>query len=40
MAIPVANTNISEENAKAVYETVKSGWISKGKKVEELEKNL
>lgn len=38
--IPVANTSVSEEDARAVYETVKSGWLSKGKKAEEFEKNF
>jgi dTDP-4-amino-4,6-dideoxygalactose transaminase len=35
--IPVANPTIGEEEAKAVYETVKSGWISMGKKVQAFE---
>lgn len=35
--IPVANPVIGEEEAKAVYDTVKSCWISMGKKVEEFE---
>jgi len=35
--IPIANPYIGEEEAKAVYEVVKSGWLSMGKKVEEFE---
>ncbi|MEK6941859.1 MAG: DegT/DnrJ/EryC1/StrS family aminotransferase [archaeon] len=38
--IPVANTFVSEEDARAVYETVKSGWLSKGKRVAEFEENF
>ena len=33
--IPIAQPLIDENEAKAVYETIKSGWISMGKKVEE-----
>jgi len=35
--IPIANTYIGPEEAQAVFETVKSGWISMGPKVKELE---
>lgn len=35
--IPIACPYIGEEDAQAVYEVVKSGWISMGKKVRELE---
>jgi len=35
--IPIANPVIREEEAKAVYDVVKSGWISMGKKVKEFE---
>ena len=35
--IPVANVITEEADAQAVYEVVKSGWISKGKKVDEFE---
>ena len=35
--IPIANPYIGEEEAKAVYEAVKSGWLSMGKRVEEFE---
>ena len=38
--IPVANTFMGEEEAKAVYDVVKSGWISMGKRVEEFENNF
>jgi perosamine synthetase len=37
MRIPVANTNIGEEDAKAVYDVVKSAWVSMGKYVEDFE---
>lgn len=35
--IPIANTYIGEEEARAVYEVVRSGWISMGKKVRAFE---
>ena len=35
--IPIASPRIGEEEARAVYDVVKSGWISMGKKVQELE---
>ena len=35
--IPVANPIFQEEDAKAVYDVIKSGWISMGKKVEAFE---
>lgn len=35
--IPVANPYIGEEEARAVYEVVKSGWVSMGDKVTEFE---
>ncbi|MDD5193392.1 MAG: aminotransferase class I/II-fold pyridoxal phosphate-dependent enzyme [Candidatus Nanoarchaeia archaeon] len=38
--IPVANTYIGEEEAKATYEVVKSGWIRMGKKVQEFEQEF
>ena len=38
--IPIANPKISEEEAKAAYDVIKSGWISMGKKVEEFENNI
>ena len=38
MFIPVASPLIDENEAKAVYNVVKSGWISMGKKVQEFEK--
>ncbi len=39
--IPVANTFIGEEEAKAAYEAVKSGWISfLGPRVKEFEENF
>ena len=38
--IPIANPKITEEEAKAAYDVIKSGWISMGKKVEEFENNI
>ena len=38
--IPVASPFIGQEEAEAVYEVVKSGWISMGKKVEEFEEGF
>lgn len=38
--IPVANVTTGEEDAKSVYDVVKSGWISKGKKVDEFEEKF
>ena len=38
--IPVANPIFQEEDAKAVYDVIKSGWISMGKKVEAFETHL
>ncbi|KKT25439.1 MAG: Glutamine-scyllo-inositol transaminase [Candidatus Magasanikbacteria bacterium GW2011_GWA2_43_9] len=35
--IPVANTFIGEEEAKAAYDVIKSGWLSSGPKVKEFE---
>ena len=35
--IPVANPSIGEEEAKAAYYVVKSGWVSMGEKVQEFE---
>lgn len=35
--IPVANTYIGEEEARAAYDVVKSGWLSMGKKVAQFE---
>lgn len=36
----MANPNIGEEEARAVYEVVKSGWLNEGKKVAEFENNF
>jgi perosamine synthetase len=36
--IPIASPRIGEVEAKAVYDVVKSGWISMGKKVQEFER--
>ena len=38
--IPIAMPRVEEEEAKAAYDVIKSGWISMGKKVEEFEKNF
>lgn len=38
--IPLADPCIGEEEAKAVYEVVKSGWIRQGKIVEKFEKEF
>lgn len=38
--IPVANTFIGEEEAKAAYDVIKSGWLSSGPKVREFEENF
>lgn len=38
--IPLAQPLLGEEEAKAVYDTVKSGWISMGKKVAEFEEQF
>jgi len=38
--IPVANTNLTEEEAKAAYDVVKSGWLSMGKRVNEFENDF
>ena len=35
--IPIAYPDIGEEEARAVYEVVKSGWINEGEKVREFE---
>jgi len=40
MKIPVANPYFREEDAKAVYDVVKSGWLSMGNKVAEFEKKF
>jgi perosamine synthetase len=40
MRIPVANIDVDEEEARAVYDVVKSGWLSMGRKVEEFEKDF
>ena len=38
--IPIANPNIDSKEAQAVYDVIKSGWISMGKKVQELEAKI
>ena len=35
--IPIASPRIEEAEAKAVYDVIKSGWITMGKKVQEFE---
>ena len=38
--IPVANPTVDIEEAKAVFNQVRSGWISMGKKVQEFENKV
>ena len=38
--IPVANPKFSEDDARAVYDVVSSGWVSMGKKVQEFERDF
>ena len=38
--IPIANPRMTEDEAKAAYDVIKSGWISMGSKVEEFENNI
>lgn len=38
--IPVANVYTDEKDAKAVYDVIKSGWLSKGPVVEKFEKEF
>ena len=38
--IPIASPNLEHKEARAVFKTVKSGWISMGKKVQEFEKRV
>jgi len=40
MEISLASPNIGEEEARAAYDVVKSGWLNEGKKVEIFEKNF
>lgn len=38
MKIPIAKPDIGDDEIKAVMETMKSGWVTQGQKVEEFEK--
>jgi len=38
--IPIAKPDIGEEEIQAVMETMRSGWVTQGKKVEELEERF
>lgn len=38
MKIPIGNPDIGKDEIQAVMETMKSGWVTQGKKVEEFEK--
>ncbi len=38
--IPIAKPYITEDEARSAYETILSGWISQGRKVEEFEKRF
>jgi len=40
MEISLASPNIGEEEARAVYDVVKTGWLNEGKKVECFENNF
>lgn len=40
MKVPLANPFIGEEEAKAVYDVVKSGWLSMGEKVRQFENDF
>jgi len=40
MELSLASPNIGEEEAQAVYDVVKSGWLNEGKKVECFENNF
>jgi len=40
MEISLASPNIGEEEARAVYDVVKTGWLNEGKKVESFENNF
>lgn len=40
MRIPIANPDIGKDEIQAVTETMQSGWVTQGKKVEEFEKSL
>ena len=40
MEISLASPNIGEEEARAAYDVVKSGWLNEGKKVECFENNF
>ena len=38
--LPIANPDIGEKEALAVYKVIRKGWISMGKKVDEFENNV
>ena len=38
--VPVAQPTLSEEEARDVYETVRSGWVSMGQGVREFEQEF
>ena len=40
MKIPIAKPDIGKDEIQAVVETMKSGWVSQGEKVEELEESF
>lgn len=40
MRIPIAKPDIGKEEIEAVMETMRSGWVTQGKKVEEFEKSF
>lgn len=40
MDVPIAKPDISNDEIKAVIDTMKSGWVTQGKKVEQLERSF
>ena len=40
MKIPIAKPDIGEDEIEAVTETMRSGWVTQGEKVEEFEKSF
>ena len=40
MKIPIAKPDIGKDEIEAVLETMRSGWVTQGEKVEEFEKSF
>src|SRR5260221_14534953 len=38
MSVPITKPSLGEEEARAPYESIKSGWVTQGPKVAEFEK--